>query len=191
MLFYLLILFVLVARKFSRMSIFSLGNSDGFNEDAETALDDFSNNRKWFRTPFLFKIVKFNMPEWRWILLGTIVSLIFGTVNPFYGLLSAQLYGVFGVADIHEQERLARNYAILGFFVGFCGGISQFLISLCFAKSGEALTMRMRKLAFSAMLRQEMGYFEQESNSTGALVTRLSSDASALKVNINIIIANY
>jgi len=173
------------------MSIFSLGNSDGFNEDAETALDDFSNNRKWFRIPFLFKIVKFNMPEWRWILLGTIVSLIFGTVNPFYGLLSAQLYGVFGVADIHEQERLTRNYAILGFFVGFGGGIAQFFISLSFAKSGEALTMRMRKLAFSAMLRQEMGYFDQEINSTGALVTRLSSDASALKVNTNIIIANY
>jgi len=33
------------------------------------------------------------------------------------------------------------------------------------------------------MLRQEMGYFDSETNSVGALVTRLSSDASALKVN--------
>jgi hypothetical protein len=33
------------------------------------------------------------------------------------------------------------------------------------------------------MLRQEMSYFDYEANSVGALVTRLSSDAAALKVN--------
>jgi len=173
------------------MSIFSNENSDGFNENAdETLSNNFSNKRKWFCTPFIFKILKFNSPEWYWILLGTFVSLAYGTISPLYGLIFSNLYGSFGDTDVQEQIRDTRKYAIIGFCIGFGGGIAQFLTSLSFAKSGEALTMRMRELAFSAMLRQEMDYFDQESNSTGALVTRLSSDASALKVNTNIIFTN-
>jgi hypothetical protein len=51
----------------------------------------------------------------------------------------------------------------------------------------------MRKLTFSAMVRQEMSYFDYEMNSVGALVTRLSSDAAALKVNnvFTIAFTNY
>ena len=50
-----------------------------------------------------------------------------------------------------------------------------------FATAGEHLTQRMRKLAFEAMLRQEMGWFDDPSNSTGALCSRLSADAGALQ----------
>ena len=39
----------------------------------------------------------------------------------------------------------------------------------------------MRKLTFSAMLRQEIGYFDRKTNSVGSLITRLSSDAAALE----------
>jgi ABC-type multidrug transport system fused ATPase/permease subunit len=170
------------------MSIFSLGNSDGFNEDSdEISPDDLSHNKGFFHRPFIYKILKLNTPEWRWILLGTIVSIVYGGVTPLYGLIFANVYGTFGASDVHEQERLTRNYSIISFCLGLGVGIAQFLTSLSFGKSGEALTMRLRKLTFNAMLRQEMAYFDKESNTTGALITRLSADASALKVIINII----
>lgn len=53
--------------------------------------------------------------------------------------------------------------------------------SFMFAISGESLTMRLRKEAFEAMLRQEMGWFDEERNSTGALCARLSSDAAKIQ----------
>jgi ABC-type multidrug transport system fused ATPase/permease subunit len=160
----------------------SIGNSDVYDENADETLNDLSAKNKCFRIPFLYKISKFNTPEWHWILLGTLVSLAFGSTQPFFGLIFSNLYSSFAETDVHAQEQLTRNYAIISFFIGLGGGISQFLVSLSFAKSGEALTMRMRKLTFAAILRQEIGYFDHESNSVGALVTRLSSDASALKV---------
>jgi ATP-binding cassette subfamily B (MDR/TAP) protein 1 len=43
--------------------------------------------------------------------------------------------------------------------------------------------MRMRIISFVSMLRQEIGWFDKEENNLGALVTRLSSDTSSLKVN--------
>ena len=47
--------------------------------------------------------------------------------------------------------------------------------------SGENLTSRLRYLAFKAMMRQEIGWFDEERNSTGALTTRLADDASKVQ----------
>ncbi len=50
-----------------------------------------------------------------------------------------------------------------------------------FTASGEALTMRVRQMTFKAMLRQEIGYFDMPNHSTGALTTKLATDASAVQ----------
>lgn len=38
-----------------------------------------------------------------------------------------------------------------------------------------------RSMAFSAMLRQEMGWFDDQKNSVGALCARLAGDASSVQ----------
>lgn len=58
---------------------------------------------------------------------------------------------------------------------------SQFLQGYAFAKSGELLTRRLRKVGFQAMLRQEIGWFDDATNSPGALTTRLATDASMVQ----------
>ena len=58
--------------------------------------------------------------------------------------------------------------------------MSLFQIAM-FTIAGEHLTLRMRKMAFEAMLRQEMGWFDHPSNNTGALCSRLSADAAAIQ----------
>lgn len=65
--------------------------------------------------------------------------------------------------------------------MGVGGALSQFISSVTLTKAGEELTMRMRIMSFKCMLRQEIGWFDMDENNLGALVTRLSSDASALK----------
>lgn len=50
-----------------------------------------------------------------------------------------------------------------------------------FSLSGEILTARLRKLTFAAMVRQEVGWFDEERNSVGALCSKLSGDASAIQ----------
>lgn len=59
--------------------------------------------------------------------------------------------------------------------------ITLCLQGVAFARSGEALTLRLRQLAFRTLLRQEMAYFDDHNNSTGALCTRLSTDASGVQ----------
>lgn len=50
-----------------------------------------------------------------------------------------------------------------------------------FGIAGEKMTERLRYQAFEAMLRQEIGWFDDKSNATGALCARLSGDASAVQ----------
>ncbi|CAF0756890.1 unnamed protein product [Adineta steineri] len=184
-------------RSMSKQSSISAGDADDYidddDEDDDPTSDKTSKKKKKFcHVPFIFKMLRLNAPEWHWILLGAICSAFFGAMQPLFALFFSQVYGLFANPDLNEQKHLASVYAGVIFVIGFVGGLSQFFSSVGFAKSGEELTMRMRVLTFSAMLRQEMGYFDYEQNSVGALVTRLSSDAAALKgltgVRIGIII---
>jgi len=182
------LLWILENRSFSKQSSGPSEDLDeNEDEDEQISSDDPSKKKKKrFHTPFIFKILKLNGPEWPWILVGAICSIVYGAVQPMFALLYSYIYGLFANPDLAEQKHLTSIYAGVIFAIGFTGGLSLFLSVVGFAKSGEELTMRMRKLTFSAMLRQEIGYFDQEANSVGALVTRLSSDASALKVNSTI-----
>lgn len=53
------------------------------------------------------------------------------------------------------------------------------------------MTRRLRKLGFQAMLRQEIGWFDDARNSPGALTTRLSTDASMIQAVSTELIVSY
>ncbi|CAF1281345.1 unnamed protein product [Adineta ricciae] len=132
------------------------------------------------RKPFFLRILALNSPEWLSILLGSITSLIYGAVTPAYALIFSLVFGLFN-QDVETAERNARNYSILVFCVGLAGGLCQFISSYAFARSGEALTLRMRVISFVTMLRQEMSWYDLEENQHNILVARLSKDAASLK----------
>jgi ATP-binding cassette subfamily B (MDR/TAP) protein 1 len=50
-----------------------------------------------------------------------------------------------------------------------------------FSYCGEKLTTRLRCLAFTTMLQQEIGWFDEKANQVGALTSRLVNDASMVK----------
>jgi ATP-binding cassette subfamily B (MDR/TAP) protein 1 len=50
-----------------------------------------------------------------------------------------------------------------------------------FGVAGVYLTERLRVAAFCAMLRQEIGWFDEEKNRVGTLCARLSGDAASVQ----------
>ncbi|XP_008760919.1 phosphatidylcholine translocator ABCB4 isoform X1 [Rattus norvegicus] len=59
--------------------------------------------------------------------------------------------------------------------------LSEMIAGFTFGKAGEILTTRLRSMAFKAMLRQDMSWFDDHKNSTGALSTRLATDAAQVQ----------
>ncbi|CAF4542802.1 unnamed protein product, partial [Rotaria sp. Silwood2] len=162
----------------SMISIKSKISNKSINVDDEGVV---VNNSRYCRWPFIFKILRLNLPELHWIIIGSIASLIFGGITPLFALFISNVYELFAEQDLNKANIQTRNLALFIFCIGIVGALCQFLSSVAFAKSGEALTMRMRMISFGSMLRQEMSWFDCEENSVGALVTQLSSDTSNFK----------
>uniref|UniRef100_A0A8C6N039 Bile salt export pump n=1 Tax=Mus spicilegus TaxID=10103 RepID=A0A8C6N039_MUSSI len=121
------------------------------------------------------RILKYNISEWPYILVGALCAAINGAVTPIYSLLFSQILKV-------KQQR-SEIYSMCLFFVilGCVSLFTQFLQGYNFAKSGELLTKRLRKFGFKAMLRQDIGWFDDLKNNPGVLTTRLATDASQVQ----------
>ncbi|KAM4697413.1 bile salt export pump-like [Rhinophrynus dorsalis] len=127
------------------------------------------------------RILKYNAPEWPYMLFGSIGAAVNGAVNPLYALLFSQILGTFSLPDEQEQRDQINGICVLFVLIGGISFLTQFLQGYTFAKSGELLTRRLRKIGFKAMLGQEVGWFDDPKNSPGALTTRLATDASQVQ----------
>ncbi|XP_060081688.1 ATP-dependent translocase ABCB1-like [Ylistrum balloti] len=128
--------------------------------------------------PSFKRIMRLCATEWYLIVVGCFASLLFGGVQPCFAIIFSSIITVFGNTDYSYQETEIRKYVLILIAIGVGALIALSLQSYMFGKSGEILTMRLRKMAFDAMMRQDMSYFDDQKNSTGALTTRLATEAS-------------
>uniref|UniRef100_A0A8C3RS04 ATP binding cassette subfamily B member 4 n=1 Tax=Chelydra serpentina TaxID=8475 RepID=A0A8C3RS04_CHESE len=94
---------------------------------------------------------------------------------------NSSLRGVFADTDKTVVRNKTNLYSLLFLALGIISLVTFFLQGFTFGKAGEILTLRLRFMAFKAMLRQDIGWFDDPKNSTGALTTRLANDASQVK----------
>ncbi|XP_061057418.1 bile salt export pump isoform X3 [Eubalaena glacialis] len=127
------------------------------------------------------RILKVNAPEWPYMLVGAVGAAVNGTVTPFYAFFFSQILGTFSIPDKEEQRSQIHGVCLIFVAIGCLSFCTQFLQGYAFAKSGELLTKRLRKLGFRAMLGQDIGWFDDLRNSPGALTTRLATDASQVQ----------
>uniref|UniRef100_A0A8C3PUG0 ATP binding cassette subfamily B member 1 n=1 Tax=Calidris pygmaea TaxID=425635 RepID=A0A8C3PUG0_9CHAR len=117
------------------------------------------------------KIMKLNKTEWPYFVAGTLCAIINGALQPAFAIIFSEIIGV----------KKSNLYSLLFLVLGIISFFTFFFQGFTFGKAGEILTMRLRFMAFKAMLRQDMGWFDNPKNSTGALTTRLANDASQVK----------
>ncbi|KAM9766569.1 bile salt export pump [Menidia menidia] len=127
------------------------------------------------------RILKYNVPEWPYMLFGSFGAAINGGVNPVYSLLFSQILATFSVEDPAVQRKEIDGICLFFVLVGVISFFTQMLQGYAFSKSGELLTRRLRRIGFHAMLGQEIGWFDDHRNSPGALTTRLATDASQVQ----------
>ncbi|KAK6165545.1 hypothetical protein SNE40_022454 [Patella caerulea] len=126
------------------------------------------------------RMVRMNAPEWYYILIGCVAALLNGSVQPAFAIIFSEVLNVFQqTGQEREYEILKLSFILLG--IGVLSWLSTFIQSYMFGKSGEKLTLRLRQQAFSAMLRQEMAWFDDEKNNTGTLTTKLATEASLVQ----------
>ncbi|CAF1379240.1 unnamed protein product [Adineta ricciae] len=140
-------------------------------------------------------ILKMNKSEWIFILFGCLAAICSGGIQPLFSAILSELIAVFQQCENNDPERSVRIYVILFIVIGISRFIAMFFQNYLFGYSGGALTKRLRLEIFSHILRQDVAYFDQSENNTGALCTRLSTEASAVQnatgVFLGIILQNF
>lgn len=112
---------------------------------------------------------------------GCLAAAMVGASFPAFAVLFGEVYYVLGLQDDEEVRRETVNFSILFLVVGVVTGLGTFLQMYMFGLAGVRMTTRIRKITFAAMLKQEMGWYDEDTNSVGALCARLSSDAGAVQ----------
>ncbi|CAF4651778.1 unnamed protein product [Rotaria sp. Silwood1] len=149
--------------------------------DSET-VDTNKQITKPFRQRFVFlRLLSMNSPEWITISIGCIACVLNGAAQPLFAFLLVKIIEAFKYCSNSERRHHVLIASLLFLLLGGVVFIFRFFQYTAFAISGSKLTQRIRSKAFACLLRQEVAYFDRPENSSGAICTRLSSDASAIQ----------
>ena len=139
--------------------------------------EDFS--RKWSLAYCLVVIIRENRRYWPYFVGAFIASCAGGGAFPAQAVVFSRAVTVFQYSG--STLRSKGNFWALIFFVLALGVlVSYALIGFCCTTSAFKVTRGYRSQYFNAMLTQDIGFFDIEGHSSGALTSKLSTDPQRL-----------
>ncbi|KAI4370622.1 hypothetical protein MLD38_018956 [Melastoma candidum] len=132
--------------------------------------------------PSFWRLAQLSFPEWLYAALGSVGAAIFGSFNPLLAYVISLIvtsYYRFGEGAHHPQE--VDKWCLIIACMGIVTVLANFLQHFYFGIMGEKMTERVRRMMFSAMLRNEVGWFDEEENSADTLSMRLANDATFVR----------
>ncbi|KAG2186819.1 hypothetical protein INT44_003045 [Umbelopsis vinacea] len=127
----------------------------------------------------VMRVASMMRSEWHLILFGVLGAAVAGVIFPAYALIFSRVIVMLQTDPQWAPPFQGPNLYAFIFVVLGIGAFFAFSTQvICFEIAGERFTERLRALAFEAMLKQENGFFDEESHSLGALTSRLATDAA-------------
>nr|CAD7445469.1 unnamed protein product [Timema bartmani] len=133
-----------------------------------------------YDVPFT-RIMSLNNPEWMFNIVGCLASLLVGCTLPGFAVLFGEVYRALSLPDPEDVRQETAVFSGAFVVIGIVAGLGTFLQMYMFGKAGVRLTTRLRVATMRAMLKQEMGWFDEDRNRVGILCARLSGDASSVQ----------
>ncbi|KAG4937646.1 hypothetical protein JHK85_052565 [Glycine max] len=134
------------------------------------------------KPPSLQKLAELSFAEWLYAVLGSIGAAIFGSFNPLLAyVIGLVVTAYYRIDDTHHLEREVDRWCLIIGCMGIVTLVANFLQHFYFGIMGEKMTERVRRMMFSAMLRNEVGWFDDEENSADNLSMRLANDATFVR----------
>ncbi|KAI3734836.1 hypothetical protein L6452_14315 [Arctium lappa] len=134
------------------------------------------------KEPPMWRLVELSFAEWLYAVLGSTGAAIFGSFNPLLAYVIALIVTEYyrKESDRHMRHEVDKWCLIIA-CMGVVTVIANFLQHFYFGIMGEKMTERVRRMMFSAMLRNEVGWFDEEENSADTLSMRLANDATFVR----------
>ncbi|KAM1057304.1 hypothetical protein ACFX2A_031263 [Malus domestica] len=131
--------------------------------------------------PSQWRLLKMNAPESGQALLGCLGAIGSGAVQPINAYCVGSLISVYFLQDKSEIKRQSRVLSLVFLGIGFFNFFTNLLQHYNFAVMGEKLTTRVREKVLEKLLTFEIGWFDQDENTSAAICARLATEANMVK----------
>ncbi|CAF1734755.1 unnamed protein product [Brassica napus] len=106
---------------------------------------------------------------------GTISAMANGLAQPIMSVLIGKIINVFGFFDHDHMVKEVSKVAVKFLYLAVYACVVSFLQVSCWMVTGERQSARIRGLYLKTILRQDIGFFDNET-STGEVICRMSGD---------------
>ncbi|CAK9160782.1 unnamed protein product [Ilex paraguariensis] len=141
-----------------------------------------------------WRLAKMNSPEWAYALVGSIGSVVCGSLSAFFAYVLSAVLSVYYNPNHGFMSREIAKYCYLLIGVSSAALIFNTMQHFFWDVVGENLTKRVREKMLTAVLKNEMAWFDQEENESSRIAARLALDAnnvrSAIGDRISVIMQN-
>ncbi|KAI5665259.1 hypothetical protein M9H77_24582 [Catharanthus roseus] len=176
-----------------RLSDFSTSD---FSLSLDAAYPNYRHEKLAFKeqASSFWRLAKMNAPEWPYALVGSIGSVICGSLSAFFAYVLSAVLSVYYSPNHQYMIREIAKYCYLLIGLSSAALIFNTLQHFFWDVVGENLTKRVREKMLAAVIKNEMAWFDQEENESSRIAARLALDAnnvrSAIGDRISVIMQN-
>ncbi|RZF44771.1 hypothetical protein LSTR_LSTR000723 [Laodelphax striatellus] len=150
-------------------------------EKDETEIEqEIEKENFWTFSFVVFRLLKLNLPEWKWLLAGITGCCLNGSLMPIFAFFFGEVFSTFTLG-IDQLRASAHFWSIMFVALGVASFFGYFTQIYSMTSAGEHLLARVRTKAFSNIVRQPISWFDLPDSAPGKLITRLARDAPFVK----------
>ncbi|KAM6589468.1 hypothetical protein CsatA_012073 [Cannabis sativa] len=134
-----------------------------------------------YSSPSQWRLLKMNALEWKQAILGCLGAAGFGAIQPIHAYCLGTVVSVYFLKDSSQIKSEMKMYCYIFLILTGLSFITNLLQHYNFAIMGERLTKRVRERMLEEMLTFEIGWFDQDDNTSAAICARLANEASMVR----------
>ncbi|XP_060673285.1 ABC transporter B family member 9 [Ziziphus jujuba] len=162
-----------------RLSLRSSISTGSIGDEESIIRSKFDPQKK--RSIPIKRLAYLNKPEAPALLVGTIAAGIQGVMPAVFGLLLANSFEMF-FKPPHQLRKDSKFWSLMFLVLGCIALVLAPIKNFFFGVAGARLIQRICLLTFKKVVHQEICWFDDPTNSSGAIGARLSLDASTMKI---------
>ncbi|KAF5461059.1 hypothetical protein F2P56_020885 [Juglans regia] len=161
---------------------FSMGTPYSYSVqyDSDDDSDQEYLKKSSYAPPSQWRLLKMNTPEWGKAVFGCLGALGSGAVQPINAYCVGLLVSYYFLPE-SEMKSKSRVLSLVFLGIGVFNFFTNILQHYNFAIMGEMLTKRVRENLLEKLMTFEIGWFDQEDNTSAAICARLATEASMVR----------